>query len=157
MSRPGIKPGPPLWEASTLEKSHTNSVFMAIWHIYIWARNQWRMLATWLPPVHVLHEHTWTHMNCTRIRAKYHLQGISKQLPAVKQDRSCRGSPPWKDLTIHPKLEVPGLRFLSRASMVGGEHSRNEPLEQLVNFFIIGVEEFLENKNPKYRPRIKGE
>jgi hypothetical protein len=38
--------------------------------------------------------------------------------------------------------------------MVGGEHSRNEPF---VNFFIIGVEEFLENENPKYRPRIKGE
>jgi hypothetical protein len=57
----------------------------------------------------------------------------------------------------HPKLEVPGLRFLSRAFVLGGEHSREEPFEQLVNFFIIGVEEFLENENPKYRPRIKGE
>ncbi len=62
-----------------------------------------------------------------------------------------------KDLTIHPNLEVPGLRFLSRATMVGGEHSRKEPFEQLINFFIIGVEEFLENENPKYRQRIKGE
>ncbi len=27
MSRPGIEPGPPRWEASTLEKSHSNSLF----------------------------------------------------------------------------------------------------------------------------------
>ncbi len=26
MSRPGIKPGPPAWEASTLEKSHLDSL-----------------------------------------------------------------------------------------------------------------------------------
>ncbi len=37
MSRPGIKPGPLQWEASTLEKSHSNSLLMAIWNIYIWA------------------------------------------------------------------------------------------------------------------------
>jgi hypothetical protein len=27
MSRPGIDPGPPAWEASTLEKSHLDSLF----------------------------------------------------------------------------------------------------------------------------------
>jgi hypothetical protein len=27
MSRPGIEPGPPVWEASTLEKSHLDSLF----------------------------------------------------------------------------------------------------------------------------------
>ena len=27
MSRPGLKPGPPAWEASTLEKSHLDSLF----------------------------------------------------------------------------------------------------------------------------------
>jgi hypothetical protein len=27
MSRPGIEPGPPAWEASTLEKSHLDSLF----------------------------------------------------------------------------------------------------------------------------------
>ncbi len=27
MSRPGIEPESPLWEASTLEKSHSNSLF----------------------------------------------------------------------------------------------------------------------------------
>jgi hypothetical protein len=27
MSRPGIGPGPPAWEASTLEKSHLDSLF----------------------------------------------------------------------------------------------------------------------------------
>jgi hypothetical protein len=26
MSRPGIEPGPPAWEASTLEKSHLDSL-----------------------------------------------------------------------------------------------------------------------------------
>ncbi len=33
-------------EASTPEKSHSNSLLIAIWNIYIWARKQWRMLAT---------------------------------------------------------------------------------------------------------------
>ncbi len=27
MSRPGIEPGPPAWEASTLDKSHLDSLF----------------------------------------------------------------------------------------------------------------------------------
>ncbi len=27
MSRPGIEPGPPAWEASTLEKSHLDSLY----------------------------------------------------------------------------------------------------------------------------------
>ncbi len=27
MSRPGIEPGPPAWEASTLEKSHLYSLY----------------------------------------------------------------------------------------------------------------------------------
>jgi hypothetical protein len=55
---PRIEPGPPRWETSTLENSHSNSFLIAIWIIYIWACEQWRMLETWLPPVHVLHEHT---------------------------------------------------------------------------------------------------
>jgi hypothetical protein len=39
MSRPGIKPGPPLWEESNLAKSYSNSVLIAIQNIYIRARN----------------------------------------------------------------------------------------------------------------------
>jgi hypothetical protein len=46
MCRPGIEPGPPRWEASTLEKIHSNSLLMAIWNIYIRARHQWRNCAT---------------------------------------------------------------------------------------------------------------
>ncbi len=46
MSRSGIKPGPPPWEASTLAKSYSKSVLIAIRNIYIWARDQWRVLAT---------------------------------------------------------------------------------------------------------------
>jgi hypothetical protein len=30
MSRPRIEPGPPRWEASTLEKSHSNNLLIAI-------------------------------------------------------------------------------------------------------------------------------
>jgi hypothetical protein len=33
MSRPGIEPGPPVWKASTLEKSHSNSLLIAIRNI----------------------------------------------------------------------------------------------------------------------------
>jgi hypothetical protein len=40
MSRPGIEPGRPRWEASTLEKSHLNSLLIAIRNIYIWALDQ---------------------------------------------------------------------------------------------------------------------
>ncbi len=37
---------------------------------------------------------------------------------------------------IHPKLEVPGLTCPGRESNpVGGEHSRKEPSEQLVNSY----------------------
>ncbi len=46
MSRPGIVLGPPRWEAITLKKSHSNSLLTAIRNIYIWERDQWRMLAT---------------------------------------------------------------------------------------------------------------
>ncbi len=42
----GIEPGPTRWEASTLEKSHSNSLLTDNWNIYICARDQWRMLAT---------------------------------------------------------------------------------------------------------------
>ncbi len=37
MSRLGIEPGPPRWEASTLEKSHSNSLLRTIRNLYIWA------------------------------------------------------------------------------------------------------------------------
>ncbi len=33
MSRPEIEPGPPAWEASTLEKSHPDSLLIAIQNI----------------------------------------------------------------------------------------------------------------------------
>ncbi len=37
MSRPGIEPGPPRWEASALEKT---SLLISIRKIYIWARRE---------------------------------------------------------------------------------------------------------------------
>ncbi len=40
MSRLGIKHVPPAWEASTLEKSHPDSLLIAIGNIYIWARDK---------------------------------------------------------------------------------------------------------------------
>ncbi len=37
---PGLTwPGPPAWEASTLEKSHPDSLLIAIRNIYVWARD----------------------------------------------------------------------------------------------------------------------
>jgi hypothetical protein len=53
VSRLGIELGPLAWEASTLEKSHPDSLLIAIQNIYSTYEP-----ATWLPPVHVLHEHT---------------------------------------------------------------------------------------------------
>jgi uncharacterized Zn-finger protein len=40
MSRPGFEPGPPAWEVSTLEKSHPDSLLIAIRNIYTWARDR---------------------------------------------------------------------------------------------------------------------
>jgi hypothetical protein len=55
MYRLGIKPGLPQWEASTLEKSHSNSLLTAIWNIHISAHEM-------APPQFVcymnIHEHT---------------------------------------------------------------------------------------------------
>jgi hypothetical protein len=34
---------------------------------------------------------------------------------------------------LHHKIEVPGLACSSRESNSGGEHSRKEPIEQLVS------------------------
>jgi hypothetical protein len=35
MSRPRIEPGLPAWEASTLEKSHLDSLFAGYWNLYL--------------------------------------------------------------------------------------------------------------------------
>ncbi len=40
MSRPGVEPGPPAGEASTLEKSHPDSLLITIRNYYIWARDK---------------------------------------------------------------------------------------------------------------------
>jgi hypothetical protein len=50
MPQPGVEPGPPRWEAITLEKSHSNSLLIAIRNIYVRARDM-------APPMW-LHEHT---------------------------------------------------------------------------------------------------
>ncbi len=39
MSRSGIEPGPPRWEASAPAKSYSNSILIAIRNIIIWARD----------------------------------------------------------------------------------------------------------------------
>jgi hypothetical protein len=41
MSRPEIESWPPWWEASTLEKSHSNSLLIDIWNILILARDRY--------------------------------------------------------------------------------------------------------------------
>jgi hypothetical protein len=39
MSQPEIEPGPPAWEASTLDKSHSDSLLLAIRNFNILARD----------------------------------------------------------------------------------------------------------------------
>jgi hypothetical protein len=51
------------------------------------------------------------------------------------------GSPLWRG-HLHPKLETPGLTCPSAgnrsgASMVGGEHSSKEPIDQFVNSYSV--------------------
>jgi hypothetical protein len=47
MSQPGIE-----WEASTLEKSHLDSLFAGYSEPLIGLRLAQRVASTWLPPVH---------------------------------------------------------------------------------------------------------
>ncbi len=156
MSQPRVETRPPWWKASTLEKSHLICVLIALPNIYIcvWASEQWRMLVTWLPQCMCymnIHEHTLTAPGCrpnSSLVLAWHQQSIC-QLPrhqhlqvrafTVKQDRSRRGYHLWTDLTKVISIlnyrsqdcHIPaGNR--TRASTVGGEHSKKEPFEQLV-------------------------
>jgi hypothetical protein len=45
MSWPNIEPGPPRWEASTLEETHSNNVLIAI-YILLMSKRLRKMLAT---------------------------------------------------------------------------------------------------------------
>jgi len=103
MSRPRIKPGPSQWKGSTLENSHSHSLLIATRNIYIWARDQWRVLATWLLPVHVLHEHavhehTWTAIGCIvgSIALARHQQSIC-QLQRHQHCKSAYSLSNWTD------------------------------------------------------------
>ncbi len=61
MSRRRIESGPPCWEARILEKSHSNSLFIAIRNIYVWVHDM-------APPQCIcyknIHEHTWSALGC---------------------------------------------------------------------------------------------
>jgi hypothetical protein len=49
MSRPGLEPGPPGWEASTLEKSHLDSLFAGYSKPLLMIRLMTLQTSTWLP------------------------------------------------------------------------------------------------------------
>ncbi len=147
-------PRPTQLEASTLEKSHLNSLWIAIRNIYIGPRDKWRMLATWLPQCMCymnIHEHTWTALWCRPNRT---CKASAKHLAAAKTSGTCKSQYSLSSRTDHvgvttmkrldqgvlrPKLEVPRLTCLGResslASTVGGKHFRKEPSEQLVNCY----------------------
>ncbi len=143
MSRPGIKP-----TASTVGGEHSrkeplNSLWIVIRNIYIWPRDKWRMLATWLPQ--------WTALGC---KPNSTCKASAKHLPAAKTSGTCKSQYSLSSRTDHvgvttmkrldqgvlrPKLEVPRLTCLGResslASTVGGKHFRKEAFEELVNCY----------------------
>ncbi len=51
MSRPGFEPGPPAWEASTLQKSHPDSLIIVNRNCYIWASDSVFVIRDKLLPV----------------------------------------------------------------------------------------------------------
>ncbi len=120
MSWRGIEPRPPRWKASTLVKSYSKSILIAIRNIYIWARDM-------APQVHE-HEQ-WTHMtalgcgpNSTRksFNPEYWRQTLASSCIHCQARRITLGSPLWRDLTK-------GLRS------VGGERSSKDLFKQPVN------------------------
>ncbi len=58
MSRPGLEPGPPAWEASTLEKSHLDSFFAGYLEPLLMMRLALHSDLYMAPPVQV--HSTWT-------------------------------------------------------------------------------------------------
>ncbi len=72
-----------------------------------------------------IHEHPWTALGCRR---------VSNRVGVTTMKRLDQGH-------LHPKLEVPGLTCpgwksnLGLQGRVGGEHSRKESFEQLVNSY----------------------
>jgi hypothetical protein len=135
MSRSGNEPEPPRREVRTLEKSHSNSLLIASWKIYIWVRNQWRML-------------TWTALGCRLIiickaSAKHHLAAKTSTLASFhcQTGQIKLGPPLWRDLT--KVIFIQNLRsqdWQSRPGFESGppwwrQHSRKEPLEQLINSY----------------------
>ncbi len=123
-----IEPGPPRWEASTRGKNHSNSLLIAIGNIYIWACNQWRILTTWLPPVHVLYEHTWTALWCGPNSSCQEISHLHVRVFTVKQDRSRWGHyyeetwPRWETSTLEKSFSN-GLTATFRTSTYERETS----------------------------------
>ncbi len=117
MSRPGIESGPPLWEAITLEKSHSNSLLIAIRNIYIWACDM-------APPsaYGYMNIHTWAAIECRPNSCMcQRCINLTHIVPLVWITSE---SPLWRDLRLdqgypHPKLEVPRLTCPGRESNSG--------------------------------------
>jgi len=149
MSRSGNEPEPPQREVRTLEKSHSNSLLIASWKIYIWVRNQWRML-------------TWTALGCRLIiickaSAKHHLAAKTSTLASFhcQTGQIKLGPPLWRDLT--KVIFVQNLRsqdWQSRPGFESGppwwrQHSRKEPLEQLNNSYLEHLRTYQRATNGK--------
>ncbi len=111
----------PQWEASTLDKSHSNSLLIAIGNIYILARNQCKMPVTLFPMQCMcymnIHEHTWTapgyRQNSTCKASAKHLAAVKTSALAsprihCQTGQITSGSPLWRDLTKVPGLTWPG-------------------------------------------------
>ena len=96
---------------------------------------------------------TWAYMNCTRVLAELHLQGISKASAKTSGTRESVNSlisrtdhvgvTTMKRLDqghLHPKLEDPGLTCPGRElnpGLHGGKQSlRKEPIEQFINSYL---------------------
>jgi hypothetical protein len=65
MSRPGFEPGPPAWEASTLEKSHLDSL-SAIRNLYL-PVTCLRLSGLYNPLVYFIHWICPCHVDCLNI------------------------------------------------------------------------------------------
>jgi hypothetical protein len=93
--------------------------------------------ATWLSPVHELHEHKWTHMNCTICNVGRWTRSTQKIDVRHMQIRvfSVAQSPLWRGLTkVILILKV--LRLTCSDQESNPSHrGRKGPLEQLVNSY----------------------
>jgi hypothetical protein len=118
MTQAGIEPRPSRVGGKHSRKEPFKELFSCYSeHLHVSTRPQ-RVLMTWLPSQCMCYMNIYEHMNCTRMKAEWHLQ---VSVFNVKQDNPVRVTSMkiLDQVHLHPKLEVLRLTCPGRESNLG--------------------------------------